>query len=131
MGDTKSEAFLHGHSYTGHPVGCQVALTSLNIYENSPNLNSEKFTMTTFWNNSMILKLSKLDCVSGCFAIGTVLVIQLKTNESGYASNIASPIIENLFEEGIFCRPLVINFYLKIIIHHYSININIRGMLSI
>ncbi|KAK2061524.1 dethiobiotin synthase [Colletotrichum caudatum] len=28
-GDGKSDALLHGHSYTAHPVGCQVALKSL------------------------------------------------------------------------------------------------------
>jgi bifunctional dethiobiotin synthetase / adenosylmethionine---8-amino-7-oxononanoate aminotransferase len=23
-GDTKAQALLHGHSYTAHPIGCQV-----------------------------------------------------------------------------------------------------------
>ncbi|GJJ07127.1 hypothetical protein Clacol_001327 [Clathrus columnatus] len=29
MGDTKTEALLHGHSYTAHAIGCQVAIESL------------------------------------------------------------------------------------------------------
>ncbi|CAG9462769.1 unnamed protein product [Pedinophyceae sp. YPF-701] len=29
MGDTKGEALLHGHSYSGHPIGCQAAIQSL------------------------------------------------------------------------------------------------------
>lgn len=29
IGDTKAEALLHGHSYTAHAIGCEVARTSL------------------------------------------------------------------------------------------------------
>ncbi|KAJ8060557.1 hypothetical protein OCU04_010872 [Sclerotinia nivalis] len=39
LGDEKSEALLHGHSYTGHAVGCEVARVSL---ETMGKLDSEK-----------------------------------------------------------------------------------------
>jgi adenosylmethionine-8-amino-7-oxononanoate aminotransferase len=32
-GDSKLDALLHGHSYTAHAVGCQVATTSLELYK--------------------------------------------------------------------------------------------------
>jgi bifunctional dethiobiotin synthetase / adenosylmethionine---8-amino-7-oxononanoate aminotransferase len=31
-GDSKAQALLHGHSYTAHPVGCQVATYDVFIY---------------------------------------------------------------------------------------------------
>ena len=37
-GDTKSYALLHGHSYTAHPIGCSVAIASLDAYLD-PSLN--------------------------------------------------------------------------------------------
>lgn len=35
-GDSKLDALLHGHSYTAHAVGCQVATTSLELYKVGP-----------------------------------------------------------------------------------------------
>lgn len=32
-GEGKKEALLHGHSYTAHPVGCEVGRKSLELYE--------------------------------------------------------------------------------------------------
>jgi dethiobiotin synthetase/adenosylmethionine--8-amino-7-oxononanoate aminotransferase len=33
LGDAKSDALLHGHSYTAHPIGCHVANVSLQIMD--------------------------------------------------------------------------------------------------
>jgi hypothetical protein len=37
-GDAKSHGLLHGHSYTAHPIGCSVAIASLDAYLD-PSLN--------------------------------------------------------------------------------------------
>jgi dethiobiotin synthetase/adenosylmethionine--8-amino-7-oxononanoate aminotransferase len=34
LGDAKSDALLHGHSYTAHPIGCHVANVSLQAMDN-------------------------------------------------------------------------------------------------
>ncbi|CAG8761897.1 13719_t:CDS:2, partial [Dentiscutata heterogama] len=34
LGKSKLNSLLHGHSYTAHPIGCMVANTSLEEYEN-------------------------------------------------------------------------------------------------
>ena len=44
-GDTKSHALLHGHSYTAHPIGCSVAIASLDAYLDpalNPNLGAPR-----------------------------------------------------------------------------------------
>ena len=35
LGDDITTAFLHGHSFTGNPVGCASALASLDLLESS------------------------------------------------------------------------------------------------
>ncbi|RAL63901.1 hypothetical protein DID88_003089 [Monilinia fructigena] len=40
LGDEKSEALLHGHSYTGHAVGCEVARVGL---EKMQSLDTDKY----------------------------------------------------------------------------------------
>lgn len=38
-GDSKAQALLHGHSYSGHPIGCHIAIGSLaTLAERNPNL---------------------------------------------------------------------------------------------
>ena len=37
-GDSKTQALLHGHSYTAHPLGCSAAVEALALYED-PSLN--------------------------------------------------------------------------------------------
>ncbi|CAJ0745627.1 2992_t:CDS:2 [Entrophospora sp. SA101] len=86
LGDSKVDALLHGHSFTAHPIGC-----------------------------ATVEKISCLPTVEGTFALGTLLSIELKDKESGYASNIASSIIQKLRKTNnddnddsllIFSRPL-------------------------
>ena len=33
LGDNLQEAFLHGHSFTGNPIGCTAAIASLDLLE--------------------------------------------------------------------------------------------------
>ncbi|KAJ3323475.1 hypothetical protein HDV06_001752 [Boothiomyces sp. JEL0866] len=96
-GNTKMDALLHGHSYTAHPVGCSVALESLKQYE---NLKGNE------WNSRKLLALSKLEKIKRVNALGTVLVVELASSESGYLSNAASSFVKNLYENGIFVRTL-------------------------
>ncbi|WLQ11741.1 adenosylmethionine--8-amino-7-oxononanoate transaminase [Hahella aquimaris] len=35
-------AFLHSHSYTGNPIGCSVALATLDIFQNQPVIEQNK-----------------------------------------------------------------------------------------
>ncbi|KAJ3311371.1 hypothetical protein HDV04_004096 [Boothiomyces sp. JEL0838] len=96
-GNTKMDALLHGHSYTAHPVGCSVALESLELYK---NLKGNE------WNPSKILQLSKLSKIKRVNALGTVLVVELTSTESGYLSNAAGDFVKNLYENGVFVRTL-------------------------
>ncbi|KAK3291052.1 pyridoxal phosphate-dependent transferase [Chaetomium fimeti] len=100
--DDKSDALLHGHSYTAHAVGCQVALESLREFQKmdargdwdwakaaheriesvpqragsrSPSSNA----VWSVWSPEFVSWVGQLpsDFVSGVWALGSVLAIRI------------------------------------------------------
>lgn len=89
-GDEKSEALLHGHSYTAHPIGCHVANVSLETmgelktscawrgykedWKSSMKEEKESWSM---WSRDFVYNLSKHDRIDHVNALGSVLAISL------------------------------------------------------
>ncbi|KAJ5566767.1 hypothetical protein N7535_006073 [Penicillium sp. DV-2018c] len=111
----KSDALLHGHSYTAHAVGCTVAVDSLNTmaklhtdgswdsYRDDWRGNSSVTSATSspdvwsVWSHGLLQDLSCADSVESVFAIGTVLSISLRDAEGGgYTSNVAKGLQQTL-----------------------------------
>ncbi|OHE93368.1 onanonoxo-7-onima-8-eninoihtemlysoneda [Colletotrichum orchidophilum] len=115
--DEKSDALLHGHSYTAHAVGCQVALESLQELQRIDRdgewdwaktngwASASAATVTathaepdgspsawSVWSQSFVDWVSKqTDRVDGVWALGSVLAIHLQDSEgAGYSSNAAA-----------------------------------------
>ena len=139
-GDEKSDALLHGHSYTAHPIGCHVANTSLNEMQilssgqtwmqyrkdwekptvepvrSGPYLNRYLFSkgedsgMWSMWSKSTVETLSHHPRVDHVMALGSVLAVSLK-DESG--SGI-------LFPSSFFLRVPSIFFLFSIIFRHFT-----------
>lgn len=100
--DDKSDALLHGHSYTAHAVGCQVAIESLATMERMerggawrqfqedwvvgslpPLLGKENgkkpLDVWSVWSRDFVKELStRTDQVEGLWALGSVLAIHVK-----------------------------------------------------
>lgn len=114
-GDSAADALLHGHSYTAHPVGCQVALESLATMKRLggaraklrlgesmngwANANPANPTLVwSFWSREFVEWLSKRALVADVWALGTVLAIRFKTahGRPGYGSDAAVQIREAL-----------------------------------
>ncbi|KAL3456082.1 pyridoxal phosphate-dependent transferase [Aspergillus heterothallicus] len=114
----KKDALLHGHSYTAHAVGCQVALDSLhtmnrmdvngtwNGFKNdwkqrSTDNESRPQGVWSVWSHGLVNDLSHAGSVDGVFAIGTVLSISLKDAEgAGYTSTAAKGLQARLAAGG-------------------------------
>jgi dethiobiotin synthetase/adenosylmethionine--8-amino-7-oxononanoate aminotransferase len=116
--DDKSDALLHGHSYTAHAVGCQVALESVREMQrmeargdwawaaaavkqedrgDAAGLNSAKSLTWSVWSPEFVLWLGQLaetNLVAGVWALGTVLAIKLTSVDGteGYKGGAAKAV---------------------------------------
>eukprot|EP01084_Bolivina_argentea_P207611 354192_1 len=102
MGDSKAEALLHGHSFTGNPLGCAAALYALDRYESGDAMQCE-------WPETRVAALSNSPKVVRSVALGTCLAVELASSDgTGYASTEESTKIGNRLrnEYGLFARVL-------------------------
>jgi dethiobiotin synthetase/adenosylmethionine--8-amino-7-oxononanoate aminotransferase len=121
LSSDKSDALLHGHSYTAHAIGCSVANESLSTMATisqsddwasfrkdweAPSAASEVGSGTTsgkpvpwsMWSNSFVDTVSRKSNVDYVFAIGSVFAMSLKDPAgSGYASTAATGLRDRLF----------------------------------
>lgn len=99
--DKKSDALLHGHSYTAHAVGCEVANESLNIMANLSSSSEwdcmrKKWTgepdeissyshpsVWSFFEPQFVETLSSYENVEWAMSLGTVLAFKIKGQDRG------------------------------------------------
>jgi bifunctional dethiobiotin synthetase / adenosylmethionine---8-amino-7-oxononanoate aminotransferase len=98
MSDKKTDALLHGHSYTAHPIGCAVANKTLDIVQklvnSQPMFNAQakwaklsgdggKSTVWSLWDPDFVHALSYMPMIAEVMTLGTVLAIKFKDEEGG------------------------------------------------
>ncbi len=131
--DDAGRALLHGHSYTAHAVGCQVALETLKEMDSmntrgawgyrwarasgwpvpeppgegppGPPPATASPTVWSVWNREFVERVSHQTGVDGVWALGTVLAIHMKSSDgAGYKSDAARGIQKALLQ-GPSSRP--------------------------
>lgn len=119
LSDEKSDALLHGHSYTAHAVGCEVANESLRTmakldtgrdwsgfkedWNDVVKIAAEPAGAWSMWSHSFVSNISHMPQVDYVFALGSVLAMSLKDAAgAGYASTAATGLRDRLFagEQG-------------------------------
>lgn len=112
--DRKTDALLHGHSYTAHAVGCQVAVESLGEMAKMEACGAWDWAKTngwsggdqqvhstkqgdgivwSVWSGDFVAQISKNTAkVTGTWALGSVLVIKIRPEDgkAGYEDNSAA-----------------------------------------
>ncbi|KAF9000638.1 pyridoxal phosphate-dependent transferase [Cyathus striatus] len=109
LSDKKADALLHGHSYTAHPVGCEVANETLRLIDkmktsgewlaaqnNWHQAGGAPGTVWSFWDSQFVHALSKLPVVEEVMALGCVLSIKMRDDSAGYTSSSAQMLFEPL-----------------------------------
>ena len=104
LGSEKSDALLHGHSYTAHAVGCKVAETAvkelLKMQESGawdgfkqPWKEAARAVdggkVWSMWSLTFLSTVSHCAEVESVVALGSVLAIKLRDENPGYESNTA------------------------------------------
>ncbi len=104
LGNSKAEALLHGHSFTGNPLGCAAGLYALDKYEVGTEVNTR-----CAWPEARVAALSNSPRVVRSVTLGTCVAVELGSSEgSGYASTAESTkFAERLRNDfGLFTRVL-------------------------
>jgi adenosylmethionine-8-amino-7-oxononanoate aminotransferase len=104
LGDDIQKAFLHGHSFTGNPIGCVAAIASLELLEKEECQSAIKNISAR--HKSFATKIKTLKVLLDVRCTGTIIAIELKVDSSGYASSIRQGLYNAFLEQGVLLRPL-------------------------
>lgn len=99
LSDDPKNALIHGHSYTGNPIACAAACKSLEIFMRSET-RQKVATIERFYRSQALEGVPKRRTCGlvDAFDVGS--------------SEIAKRLVRNLFERGIFMRPLGSTLYI-------------------
>ena len=94
LGPSKSEAFLHGHSYTGNPLACSAALAALSLFEEEKNTLNRVAAMESRYRAAMpefakLSRVTQLRCRGGIFR-----VLNIAGGEGGYLDPIGKRVTQ-------------------------------------
>lgn len=104
LGDDMSTAFLHGHSYTGNPLGCAAAIASLELLKKEDC--QSRITEITKHHHQFTSKIKSFDFIRDIRQTGTILALELQSENSSYTSSIKENMYTFFMEKGINLRPL-------------------------
>lgn len=111
ISEDKEKTFFHGHSYTANPLACSAALASMELMEDPKTFNQINMISESHLAFSDKVKSNK--AVKNIRVKGTILAIELKTDEETHYLNSAAQMITDFFlNKGILLRPLGNVFYL-------------------
>ena len=112
LSDSKADSLLHGHSYTAHAVGCNVAVESMNTmqrlessdawapFKASWNSGTNAQSAWSMWSRDFVEAISHKAPVDHVFALGSVLAIAYKdAGGSGYTSSASLALHKKLLVE--------------------------------
>lgn len=104
LGDDLSKAFLHGHSFTGNPIGCVAAIASLELLEKKECQDAIMNIANS--HKDFAERIKSLNVIQSIRQTGTVIAIELKSDSSGYASTLRQQLYQDFLSEGVLLRPL-------------------------
>lgn len=101
-GESKMEALLHGHSYSGHAIGCTAGVEAMRQYSGLGVTEGRG----EYWDEGGARELSCAEGVESVVVVGTVLAVRMRGEEVGYAGTGAGKVVEALKVEDLFVREL-------------------------
>lgn len=105
----EAKHFYHGHTYTGNPLACNVALANIELFDEEKRLENVKERIKQLENRlPEFLELKYVGDVRNYGLIaGVELVKDKKTKESfPYGERTGFKVAKNMLKRGIWVRPL-------------------------
>ncbi|MEM7518282.1 MAG: aminotransferase class III-fold pyridoxal phosphate-dependent enzyme, partial [Planctomycetota bacterium] len=107
LSEDRTRAFFHGHTFTAHPVGCAVALASLEL-----TLGNDAPAQLDGIGNRIAHRLCErigtIDHVKNMRRTGGIVAFDLELEEgsAGYFAQVAPELRARAIELGVLIRPL-------------------------
>jgi adenosylmethionine-8-amino-7-oxononanoate aminotransferase len=99
----KERAFLHGHSYCGHPLGAAIAREVLAIYRDEQILENAQPKAAKIADR--FAKLASLPGVQEVRSLGMMGALTL-SGEAGYLANAGWRVYDEALKRGAYLRPI-------------------------
>ena len=105
LSNDKYKTFFHGHSFTANPIACRAALASLELLQKPECLiNIQQIVLL---HQQFADEIKGHPRITEIRVIGTIIAIELKTDEErGYMNTISEHITEFFLARNIYLRPL-------------------------
>ncbi len=106
--ENPDKTFYHGHSFTANPIACAASVTSLKILQKKSvrkRIEQIERKQKDFVSRFEEYGISK-NLVKDVRSTGTVLAIELFSENPGYTSSIKEKIYRHFMERDILLRPL-------------------------
>ncbi len=104
LSDDPADAFFHGHSYCGNPLGCAAALASLDLLLDAKTI--QQIDHISRRHKVFAERISDHKSAKHVRSLGTILAIEIEAPESGYLSRVRHTIYQHAISEGVLLRPL-------------------------
>lgn len=99
-----NDRFYHGHSYTGNPLACALALESLKLFNKKTLNNIQQIHKL---HHEFLIELNKSSFVKNTSVSGTILRFEIATQEGdGYTNSMRDTIYSYFISNGVLLRPL-------------------------
>jgi adenosylmethionine-8-amino-7-oxononanoate aminotransferase len=103
--DDFSKTFFHGHSYTANPLSCAAANASFELLMRKEC--QDQISRISEWHKKFVLSLEGHRAVKQARSLGTIMALELKSEESStYANAARKKIYPYFLSKGILLRPL-------------------------
>ena len=103
------KTFFHGHSFTGNPLGCSVALANLQVFRQEKTLSrlSPKIKLLTRWL-SLMAEMPNVGDIRQCgFMVGIELVTDKRTKEPfPLSAKVGHRVASIARTKGLILRPI-------------------------
>ena len=95
--------FLHGYTYSGHPLACAAGIAALQTYEEEDLFNRSATLASDFENG--VHSLKGLPNVVDCRNLGLIGAVELSSRPGKYGER-GYEVFEKCWERGVFVRPV-------------------------
>jgi adenosylmethionine-8-amino-7-oxononanoate aminotransferase len=108
--DDATQAFYHGHTYTGNPLACATGVASLTLLEQNPDAYRSLENWHRLWLDRWLRDHPRLERIRFC---GTIAAMDVKTDgTSGYFNAIGPHLKTQFLAAGVLLRPLGNTIYI-------------------